>query len=101
MPDQSSSTRKEDQKNSLCLTRREVLLGLNAAGLTVGSGAILPIAALGGTPSRAASGAGREIENSWIEMPDGVKLAARIWLPPAAERRPFPAILNYCPYFAR
>ncbi len=23
----------------------------------------------------------REIENLWIPMPDGVKLAARIWLP--------------------
>ncbi len=43
----------------------------------------------------------REIENTWIAMPDGVKLAARIWLPEGAERHPVPAILNYCPYFAR
>jgi putative CocE/NonD family hydrolase len=93
--------KEEDRKSSVCLTRREVLLGLNAAGLTVGTGAVLPLAALGGTPSRTASGAVREIENTWIEMPDGVKLAARIWLPPEAERRPAPAILNYCPYFAR
>ena len=43
----------------------------------------------------------REIENTWIEMPDGVRLAARIWLPEGAERHPVPAILNYCPYYAR
>jgi uncharacterized protein len=43
----------------------------------------------------------REIENTWIVMPDGVKLAARIWLPEGAERHPVPAILNYVPYFAR
>jgi uncharacterized protein len=43
----------------------------------------------------------KEIENTWIEMPDGVRLAARIWLPEGAEQHPVPAILNYCPYFAR
>lgn len=43
----------------------------------------------------------REIENTWIPMPDGVKLAARIWLPESAQEYPFPAIFNYCPYFAR
>jgi putative CocE/NonD family hydrolase len=43
----------------------------------------------------------REIENTWIEMPDGVRLAARIWLPEDAERHPVPAIFNYCPYYAR
>ncbi len=43
----------------------------------------------------------KEIENVWIEMPDGVELAARIWLPEGAEQHPVPAILNYCPYFAR
>ena len=40
----------------------------------------------------------REIENTWIEMPDGVKLAARIWLPEDAEADPVPAILEYLPY---
>ena len=27
----------------------------------------------------------REIENTWIPMPDGTRLAARIWLPVDAE----------------
>jgi putative CocE/NonD family hydrolase len=43
----------------------------------------------------------REIENTWIEMPDGVRLAARIWLPASAAQHPVPAIFNYCPYYAR
>lgn len=43
----------------------------------------------------------REIENTWIEMPDGTKLAARIWLPEDAEADPVPAILEYLPYRKR
>ena len=31
-------------------------------------------------------------------MPDGCRLAARIWLPEEAERAPVPAILEYVPY---
>lgn len=43
----------------------------------------------------------REIENLWIPMPDGVKLAARIWLPEDAEADPVPAVLEYLPYRKR
>lgn len=43
----------------------------------------------------------REIENLWIPMPDGVKLAARVWLPVDAGREPVPAILEYLPYRKR
>lgn len=43
----------------------------------------------------------REIENAWIPMSDGIKLAARIWLPEDAEERPVPAILEYLPYRKR
>ncbi|WP_054310659.1 CocE/NonD family hydrolase [Mesorhizobium sp. 1M-11] len=42
-----------------------------------------------------------EIENLWIPMPDGVKLAARIWLPVDAEADPVPAVLEYLPYRKR
>ncbi len=41
----------------------------------------------------------REIEHRWIEMPDGVRLAARIWLPERAGA--VPAILEYIPYRKR
>ena len=40
----------------------------------------------------------REIENTWIPLHDGARLAARIWLPVDAERQPVPAILEYIPY---
>lgn len=40
----------------------------------------------------------REIENTWIPMSDGCRLAARIWLPEDAEDDPVPAILEYIPY---
>jgi len=31
-------------------------------------------------------------------MPDGCRLAARIWLPENSEKHPVPAILEYIPY---
>ncbi|MBI1779449.1 MAG: CocE/NonD family hydrolase [Proteobacteria bacterium] len=43
----------------------------------------------------------REIENMWIPMPDGTRLAARVWLPADAERKPVPAIVEYIPYRKR
>ncbi len=38
------------------------------------------------------------IENTWITLADGTRLAARIWLPADAEQNPVPAILEYLPY---
>jgi uncharacterized protein len=43
----------------------------------------------------------REIENEWITLEDGCRLAARIWLPEDAARSPVPAILEYLPYRKR
>ncbi len=43
----------------------------------------------------------REIENTWIPLPDGTRLAARIWLPQDAGHDPVPAILEYLPYRKR
>lgn len=40
----------------------------------------------------------REIENTWIPLSDGTRLAARIWLPVDADDTPVPAILEYLPY---
>lgn len=39
------------------------------------------------------------IENQWITLPDGRRLASRIWLPTG--QGPFPAILEYLPYRKR
>jgi hypothetical protein len=43
----------------------------------------------------------KELENVWIPMPDGCRLAARIWMPVDAEDKPVPAILEYLPYRKR
>ncbi len=43
----------------------------------------------------------REIEHCWIPLPDGCRLAARIWLPEDAWRSPVPAIIEYIPYRKR
>lgn len=43
----------------------------------------------------------REIETEWIPMPDGCRLAARLWLPEGAEQGPVPAVLDYNPYRRR
>lgn len=40
----------------------------------------------------------REIKHLEIAMDDGVRLAARIWLPEGANGAPVPAILEYIPY---
>lgn len=42
-----------------------------------------------------------EIENAWIALADGCRLAARIWMPEGAEIAPVPAILEYIPYRKR
>jgi putative CocE/NonD family hydrolase len=43
----------------------------------------------------------RDIEHTVIAVRDGVKLAARLWLPHGAEAQPAPAILEYIPYRKR
>ena len=40
----------------------------------------------------------RTVENAWIPLADGTRLAARIWLPEDSEDDPVPAILEYIPY---
>jgi putative CocE/NonD family hydrolase len=43
----------------------------------------------------------KEVENFWIPLSDGVKLAARMWIPTDAEKKPVPAVLEYLPYRKR
>jgi uncharacterized protein len=43
----------------------------------------------------------RVIENVFIPMRDGARLAARLWLPVDAEQYPVPAVLEYIPYRKR
>ncbi|MCV3211850.1 CocE/NonD family hydrolase [Mesorhizobium sp. YC-39] len=41
------------------------------------------------------------MENVWIPLPDGTRLAAKIWLPEDAVSDPVPAIIDYIPYRKR
>ena len=43
----------------------------------------------------------REIENAWITLSDGCRLAVRMWLPAGKRTAPVPAILEYIPYRKR
>jgi uncharacterized protein len=43
----------------------------------------------------------RVIENEWIPMPDGARLAVRLWIPEGATGHPVPAVLEYLPYRKR
>ncbi len=43
----------------------------------------------------------KEEQHVWIPMPDGARLAARIWRPLSSDDEPVPAILEYIPYRKR
>src|SRR5579859_6496191 len=84
------------------ISRRDVLLGTAAA---------VSLAAVEGPPALARDRASiparwslpakrpfKLIENEWIPMRDGVRLAARIWLPEGADTHPSPVVWEYLPY---
>lgn len=41
------------------------------------------------------------IDNHWITLSDGTRLAARIWMPASAQADPVPAVLEFLPYRKR
>ncbi|MCF3641913.1 CocE/NonD family hydrolase [Rhizobium sp. TRM95111] len=41
------------------------------------------------------------IENEWITLADGTRLAARIWMPDDADNDPVPAVFEFLPYRKR
>ncbi len=41
------------------------------------------------------------IENQWITLKDGTRLAARIWMPEGTEADPVPAVFEFLPYRKR
>lgn len=41
------------------------------------------------------------IENQWITLADGTRLAARIWMPDGADTDPVPAVFEFLPYRKR
>jgi len=98
----AESTTQQPARSSR-LTRRALLRNLNAGLLAVGTSSALAPFGAHAAPQALAQGPRkvRVLENVWIPMPDGVKLAARLWLPEDAERNPVPAIMDYIPYRKR
>ena len=43
----------------------------------------------------------KETPNTFITLPDGTKLAARIWMPVDTDKKPVPVVLEYLPYRKR
>jgi putative CocE/NonD family hydrolase len=87
------------------VSRRDVFLGSAAL---FASGPIATICA--GSRARAADARGwrlpdkngvRVVDNQWIEMKDGVRLSARLWLPENADKMSVPVVLEYIPYRKR
>jgi len=78
------------------LTRRQVVLAALAAR------PLLAIAGVIGPPLPARAAAAdygvTTVDLVWVEMPDGVKLAARLWLPKGASNEHFPCVFEYIPY---
>jgi uncharacterized protein len=87
----------------MAISRRQVLLSGAASASLAALGSSMPLL---GDAARAAMGSWtlppkrpfKIIENEWIPMPDGVRLAARLWIPEGAERHPVPVVFEYLPY---
>ena len=86
----------------MTISRRKMLLSTAASASLAALGA--PLALIG---ERARADAGwrlpakrpfKVIENEWIPMRDGVRLAARFWIPEGADAHPVPVVWEYLPY---
>lgn len=101
-----SHEKKMDGSARAGITRRELFQNLNAGLVSLGvAGMSARVEAAAASTQAPAIQSGprkvREIENVWIEMSDGKRLAARIWLPEDAQHAPVPALLEYIPYRKR
>ena len=77
-------------------TRRQVVLAaLATRPLLAIAGMFGPVS---GAQAAAATYGVTTVDPVWIEMPDGVKLAARLWLPKGAPGERFGCVFEYIPY---
>ena len=86
----------------MTISRRRMLLGTAASASLAAIGGPLALFSDRSTAAPAwslpAKRAFKIIENEWIPMPDGVRLAARFWIPEGAETHPVPVVFEYLPY---
>ncbi|HTV50863.1 MAG TPA: CocE/NonD family hydrolase [Steroidobacteraceae bacterium] len=86
----------------MSISRRELLLQTAAsaslAAVRVPAALCAPSAAATQRWQLPAKRPFKVIENDWIPMRDGARLAARFWLPQAAETQRVPVVWEYLPY---
>jgi putative CocE/NonD family hydrolase len=79
---------------------RASIAGISVAATAAEPNSLQP-AALSSTWNLPAKRPVRVIENEWIPMPDGARLAVRLWIPEGADANPVPVVLEYLPYRKR
>jgi putative CocE/NonD family hydrolase len=85
------------------LTRRDFLGGSSAviAGTAMAGAAVFASENSGRAWQLPDKRPFRSIENEWITLKDGTRLAARMWIPEHAESSPVPVVWEYIPYRKR
>jgi len=100
----SASAGALDSMIEQAITRRDFVEGANSLLLAMSTSALVGLSApapAADALARMGSRKVREIENVWIPMSDGTRIAARMWLPDDADQEPVPAIMEYIPYRKR
>jgi putative CocE/NonD family hydrolase len=86
------------------ITRRAFIRQVNALAFALGTGSFSAARANGSLPPVATPVDPKKIrmiEQIWIPMSDGTRIAARMWLPDDADKMPVPALMEYIPYRTR
>src|ERR1700733_12812794 len=95
--------RQLPRETGMTISRRDALLGTLSLVPALAAGRVCGAAGGAAAPPWAlpAKRAVQVIENTWIPMPDGARLAARLWIPEGAESSPVPVVFEYIPYRMR
>jgi predicted acyl esterase len=85
-------------------------MSVSRRNFLVGTSAVIASTAVGGSSAFSSPSRGwqmppkkpfRTIENEWITLKDGTRLAARLWIPLHAATSPVPVVWEYLPYRLR
>ena len=85
-------------------------MSVSRRNFLVGTSAVIASTAVGGSSAFSSPSGGwqmpakrpfRTIENEWITLKDGTRLAARLWIPLHAATSPVPVVWEYLPYRLR
>jgi putative CocE/NonD family hydrolase len=87
----------------MTISRRDALLGTLSIVPAIAAARVYGAAKAAAAPpwTLPAKRPVRVVENTWIPMPDGARLAARLWIPEGAENAAVPVVLEYIPYRMR